>query len=252
MTFYNIVGADTLVGGMPEDVGQVLANFQAIAQVVNGNIDNTNIAVGANIDPAKIQGGVPLGGGIPTGIVLPYAGSLSPGGFLMCDGALVSRVQFAALFNVVGSMYGGGDGVNTFAVPDIRGRVIAGQVPGGQSDMATLGQNDGAVLTNRRMRHNHTVGGLTLPPHGHAISDPGHAHGMPGPTANTYPPNFGIPASSTADSDANAGYTTRSAGTGITVGNPTSYPIIAGTIGPGGTNPVDTPSFIILNYIIKT
>jgi hypothetical protein len=37
-----------------------------------------------------------------------------------------------------------------------------------------------------------------------------------------------------------------------TIGNPTTTPAIDGTIGPAGTNPNDSPSFVVVNYIIKT
>jgi hypothetical protein len=56
MTAYNVINPTSMVGGQPEDVSVVLANFQAIAAVLNGGIDNANIAPGANIDSSKIAG----------------------------------------------------------------------------------------------------------------------------------------------------------------------------------------------------
>src|SRR5438105_2307762 len=56
MGLYNIVNAASMVGGQPEDVSQVLANFQAIQNVLNGGIDNTNINAAAAIAPSKIAG----------------------------------------------------------------------------------------------------------------------------------------------------------------------------------------------------
>jgi len=56
MTAYNVIGPTTMVGGQPEDVSVILANFQAIASVLNGGIDNANIAPGAAIDQSKIAG----------------------------------------------------------------------------------------------------------------------------------------------------------------------------------------------------
>jgi len=52
--FYNVVNASSLVSGMPEDISQVLANFNAIATVLNGNVDNTNINSSAAIDQTKL------------------------------------------------------------------------------------------------------------------------------------------------------------------------------------------------------
>lgn len=63
---------------------------------------------------------------ITTGLILPYAGSGAPTGFLLCDGSAVSRTTYAALFALVSTSYGIGDGSTTFNVPDIRGRSIIG------------------------------------------------------------------------------------------------------------------------------
>ena len=57
MGAYNINGAATLVGGQPEDVSQVLSNFQAIQAIINGGIDASNFAAGTIFDPTKIAAG---------------------------------------------------------------------------------------------------------------------------------------------------------------------------------------------------
>ena len=61
----------------------------------------------------------------PPGAVMPYAGTSLPSGWLWCGGNLVSRTQYAALFKAIGTTYGAGDGKTTFAMPDLRGRVVA-------------------------------------------------------------------------------------------------------------------------------
>src|SRR5688500_6092933 len=69
-----------------------------------------------------------LGGTIvPTGAVLPHAGSTAPTDWLLCDGSAVSRTTYAGLFNVIGETYGVGDGSITFNLPDLRGRAVAGK-----------------------------------------------------------------------------------------------------------------------------
>lgn len=57
--------------------------------------------------------------GVPTGTILPFAGSTIPSGFLACNGAAVSRTTYAALFSAIGTTYGGGDGSSTFNVPQL-------------------------------------------------------------------------------------------------------------------------------------
>jgi hypothetical protein len=53
---YNIVNAPSMVAGQPEDISQVLANFQAIQTILNGGIDDINIRPTAAIQPAKLAG----------------------------------------------------------------------------------------------------------------------------------------------------------------------------------------------------
>lgn len=67
-------------------------------------------------------------GSEPAGVIKAFAGShtVVPSGYLLCNGQAVSRTVFSALFSVIGTTYGAGDGSTTFNVPDLRGRVIAG------------------------------------------------------------------------------------------------------------------------------
>ena len=55
---------------------------------------------------------------VKTGCVLPFAGSTAPDGYLICDGSAVSRTTYSALFAVIGTTYGTGDGSTTFNIPD--------------------------------------------------------------------------------------------------------------------------------------
>jgi microcystin-dependent protein len=63
----------------------------------------------------------------PIGVILPYGGTSAPTGWLLAYGQAVSRTTYAALFAVYSTTYGVGDGSTTFNVPDLRGRVVAGQ-----------------------------------------------------------------------------------------------------------------------------
>ncbi|MEN9658410.1 MAG: hypothetical protein RL571_1875 [Pseudomonadota bacterium] len=55
------------------------------------------------------------------GEVFSHAGATPPAGALLCNGALISRTAYANLFVAIGISYGAGDGVSTFAIPDLRG-----------------------------------------------------------------------------------------------------------------------------------
>ena len=76
------------------------------------------------------------GDGVPLGAILPLAhNSTVPAGYLLCDGAAVSRTMYSDLFSVIGTTYGAGDGSTTFNVPDYnaakrfaQGDTVAGTV----------------------------------------------------------------------------------------------------------------------------
>jgi microcystin-dependent protein len=68
--------------------------------------------------------------GIPTATIVPWSSSSVPTGFLECNGAAVSRSTYSALFAVVGTTYGTGDGSSTFNLPDLQDNVAIGKSPG--------------------------------------------------------------------------------------------------------------------------
>lgn len=109
---------------------------------------------------AEVSGLLPAdNGGVPTGAVMPFAGSSAPTGWLLCDSSAVSRTTYAALFAVIGTTFGAGDGSTTFNLPGCRGRAV-------------IGAGQGAGLTNRALAA--TGGGEThqlsvdeMPSHNH-------------------------------------------------------------------------------------
>lgn len=104
----------------------------------------------------------------PKGMVSPYAGASAPTGWLLCDGAAVSRTTYASLYGVVGDTYGAGDGTTTFNVPNLKGRVIVG-IDGADSDFNTRGETGGWKATQA---HTHDLSS-------HTHSDD-HVHGVYG------------------------------------------------------------------------
>lgn len=83
----------------------------------------------------------------------------APDGWLLCDGSPVSRATYKDLFAAIGTTYGAGDGVNTFNIPDLRGRVPVGVdgAAGRLSENDTLGKSGG----HRNMpAHSHAAGSL--------------------------------------------------------------------------------------------
>ena len=62
----------------------------------------------------------------PTGTIIAFAADNPPTGYLACNGQEVSRTTYSALFSVIGTKYGAGDGSTTFKVPDLRGEFLRG------------------------------------------------------------------------------------------------------------------------------
>lgn len=99
--------------------------------------------------------------GIP-GVVLPYAGSSAPAGWLLCDGSAVSRTTYADLFSVIGTTFGAGDGSTTFNLPDPRGRGVIGAGQGSGLTNRALGATGGAET--------HTLAESEIPSHTHTAT----------------------------------------------------------------------------------
>ena len=95
---------------------------------------------------------------VPPGTIVAHAGT-RPTGWLSCRGAAVSRATYPALFAVLGTRFGAGDGSTTFNLPDLRGRF-----PYGASVDADVGNTGGAethTLTVDEMpSHAHILGGV--------------------------------------------------------------------------------------------
>lgn len=116
----------------------------------------------------------------PAGSVMAYAGSSAPAGWLVCDGSAVSRTTYAALFAVVGTTYGAGDGSTTFNLPDLRSRSVVGAGSGGALTARALGESMGAETITLQVgnlpKHQHRVNGT--------ISGGSHTHSITGPCAS--------------------------------------------------------------------
>lgn len=64
---------------------------------------------------------------VPTGSVIPFAGTTAPDGWLICDGSAISRTDYGKLFAIIGTTYGSGDGSTTFNIPNSNDRVLQGK-----------------------------------------------------------------------------------------------------------------------------
>lgn len=94
---------------------------------------------------------------LPVGSLIPQASGIVHSGFLRCDGSAVSRITYANLFAVIGTIYGAGDGVNTFNLPNFinrtfwgsasSGAYLDGTLPNITGTVGNLGRSRGAIFT---------------------------------------------------------------------------------------------------------
>jgi microcystin-dependent protein len=160
--------------------GATLTNLSGAAAVPVNSLLLANVLVAAGATSisnaqisdqrvrANVGGGRSVGLGAPTGSIQPYGGSSAPSGWLITDGAAVSRTTYAPLFSVLGTAYGAGNGSTTFNLPNLRGRTLVG-LDAAQSEFQSLGQTGGikthALSMSEMPSHNHGGGS-----HGHSFN----------------------------------------------------------------------------------
>jgi microcystin-dependent protein len=142
--------------------------------------------------PAGPQGIQGVTGVAPTGAIFMWGAATPPGGYLLCDGTAVSRSAYAALFSIISTTYGAGDGSSTFNLPNFQGRFALG-AQGTTYPMASTGGEASHVLSwNEMAVHNHAASQAdhyhNIPAsgnHAHSATMPDHQHALP-PFAHTH------------------------------------------------------------------
>ena len=82
---------------------------------------------------------------LPIGSYIQFAGSQAPAGFLVCNGGEISRTTYSALFAVIGTTYGSGDGSTTFNLPNLIDRFLQGSTTSGTVKNAGLPNISGSA-----------------------------------------------------------------------------------------------------------
>ena len=176
--------------------------------------------------------------GIPTATIVPWSSASVPSGFLECAGAAVSRTTYSALFAIVGTTYGVGDGSSTFNLPDLQDNI-----PMGKSGTKALASTGGANTVTVTPAGN--VGGSTANATLSTAQLASHSHGI---DSKQSPPN----------NEGGARLAKNRYGTDVTVnsnnagsGSGHSHNMSA-TFSGTAVNPSVLQPYLTLIYIIKT
>jgi microcystin-dependent protein len=205
----------------------------------------------------------------PVASVLSYAAANAPSGWLLCDGTVYSFAAYPLLASLLLGTYGG-NGTTTFAVPDLRGRAVAGRDNMGGTTASRItaavsgvtGTTLGAAGGTEKL-HQHThAGTFAASDHGHG---PGSFHAAIGAT-DSDPSRIGYVAGYNSGGPGIATYSIIAGGLTINTSGFNHYtPVYGGSGSPsadttvGITNNVNAqtgasqnlPPTIVLNYIIK-
>lgn len=200
----------------------------------NGTLAVTTVAPGTTGNVLVSDGSTWTSGvGVPSGSLFMWPNSSAPTGYLACDGSAVSRSTYAALFAVVGTAFGSGDGSTTFNLPDYRDRMPIGA--GTTYSAASTGGSKDAIVVS----HTHTGTTAGAGSHNHTgssgarlfVARSGEASGVQGGSAFY---DTGIARDPTTSTAANHTHT-----------------ITTNSTGSSGTD-ANLPPYLGIHFIIKT
>ena len=204
------------------------------------------------------------------GVIKPWGKATAPVGYLLCNGAAVSRTTYAELFVVIASVYGGGDGSTTFNVPQLQGKTPQGY-DGNTYNLAGTG---GANTVTVAVTNNQAVSSVTLA-NNQAVTVTGaisntsvstaqlasHSHTFPGYRSisrgasgeqeySIFQGQAPFTVTGTANSGSGTGHTHAHTLAGTITGTvAASGAALSGTVAAAGTNSFSP--YVVVNYIIK-
>ena len=202
---------------------------------------------------------------IPLGAGVSYFGTSAPNSkFAFPSGQAISRSTYAALFALINTTYGSGDGSTTFNLPSLGGRLLAcrenmngagaeGRITSAGSgiDGATLGAAGGAqsITLDTTMIPSHThANSLSDPQHAHGVTDPNHSHT---PAAGAFVVNSGGGLTIASSGPFGTAGSTAAAATGISINAASTGIGITNAAAGGGAAHNNMPPTMMVNFIMR-
>lgn len=242
---------NSFTNGTNADANLVNANFSYLSSWLNTNVIQPNVA-NFSVFPT-LPSSAPTSDYqavhknyvdlfMPAGVITQYVGTAAPSGWRLCDGTLYNAADstYARLWATIGTTYGG-SGINSFAVPDLKGRVPVGY--GAGASLTARALNDKGGFETHLLSGQES--GIQQHTHPNTLTDPTHSHAQ---IANYN----GVP-NSTVGVELDVSTYSGEYGYRRTTSDPTNITI--NNAGVGHVNAINAHNnmqpFVVVSYIIK-
>ena len=164
------VGGSWLVTNSTTDVSAAVPTYVTVKTTAGGSV---GVVVPRGVNTIVFSNGSEVffaqQNTTPSGVIIQFAGTTAPTGYLICDGSAVNRTTYPNLFAAIGTTWGSGNGTTTFNIPDLRGYFLRGS--GTSARDPDSPRAVGSAQTEMFLSHTHT--------------DSGHAHNYDRPNTSS-------------------------------------------------------------------
>lgn len=172
---FSITDTETITTDLREEVSMTVNNIRKDYATHTDIKGSLTVEGSSTVETMNITGSLTVNGItdlMPIGAKLIWHDATPPAHFLICDGSAVSRTTYSALFSIIGTIHGIGDGSTTFNLPDTKGRHLIGA-----GDGLNAGDTGGTLdHTHYDTAHTHGISHTHTLSHLHTLND--HKHGM--------------------------------------------------------------------------
>lgn len=174
------VGGFWIVTNSTTDASAAIPTYVTIKSTAGGSV---GVVVPRNVNTIVFSNGSEVffaqQNTTPSGVIIQFAGTSAPTGYLTCDGSAVNRTTYPNLFAAIGTTWGSGNGTTTFNVPDLRGYFLRGS--GTSARDPDSPRAVGSAQAEAFASHTHTDSG-----HAHSYDKPNTSSQATGGSGSNY------------------------------------------------------------------